>query len=146
MGHEQGCLKCFKTHCRREQAAGGCCSAWFLRGGKGQQLFSGGPIKDTARSWVLLTQSIGKWEAGKQASFLVRDQLRGVARGLGMPVSSCAWFWKGHEPCGPCGNKDQNFKKADVCWGKHWHCGHPGAQAAYRKLFLLQSASFKVAC
>lgn len=61
----------------------GCCEE-----GKGSNCFSGGPIKDV---WELLTQSTGNGSLGKQASFLVRDQLRGVAGSLGMPASSCAW-------------------------------------------------------
>lgn len=37
----------------------------FCQEGKDSSSFSGGPIKDTARSWVLLSQSIGKWETGE---------------------------------------------------------------------------------
>lgn len=61
----------------------------FCEEGKGSKCFSGGPIEDTARSWVLLAQSIGGLE--KQASSLARDNLRGVPGSLGMPASSCAW-------------------------------------------------------
>lgn len=37
----------------------------FCEKGKGSNSFSGDPIEDAARSWVLLTQSIGKWETGE---------------------------------------------------------------------------------
>lgn len=37
----------------------------FCEEGKVSKCFSGGPIKDTAGSRLLLTQSTGKWENGE---------------------------------------------------------------------------------
>lgn len=63
MGHEKGC---FKMHCRREQAAGGCCSAWLWWGGKGQQLFPRCPHQGCC--WEQGAADTKHWEMGDWGS------------------------------------------------------------------------------
>lgn len=136
MGHEKGgnVLKCIAEE-----------SSWqpvvaphaFCEEGKGcRYSSSGGPIMDMCLGAGHCGHgALGNGRMGfqlrKGASFAVRDWLRGVvvvgSLGETAPLFAHAQHSKGHKPCGPCGNKDQNFKKTRVCWEKHRYCGHPGA-------------------